>query len=70
MQPNKKHEMQQALAWDLRCLRSGFGKQPRHVHLTEPVSVFGSSAKDSYRKVREANAMARCYIFMEVVSNF
>lgn len=52
MLSNKKHEMQQALAWDLRCLRSGFGKQCKHVNRTEPVTPFGSSARDNYHKVR------------------
>jgi hypothetical protein len=51
MLPNKKHEMQQAIAWDLRCLRSGFGTQTRNVHRTEPVTPFGSSGRDAYRKV-------------------
>jgi hypothetical protein len=51
MQPNKKHEMQQALLWDLRCLRSGFGNQTRQIHRTEPATPFGRAAKDTYHKV-------------------
>lgn len=27
MRSNNKYEMQQAMTWNMRCLRSGFGKQ-------------------------------------------
>lgn len=62
MQTNKKHEMQQALAWDVRCLRSGFGKQTRHVHMTEPVSIIGTSARDAYRKQYLSPELARASV--------
>lgn len=59
MQSNKKYEMQQALAWNLRCLRSGFGRQPRSIHNTEPISPFGTSSRDIYRKQYLSPDLAR-----------
>eukprot|EP00892_Ulva_mutabilis_P005107 jgi/Ulvmu1/2969/UM015_0009.1 len=48
---NKKHEMQQAITWDLRCMRSGFGSQVFSHMRTEPSGAFGTGHRDAYGKM-------------------
>jgi len=48
---NKKHEMQQAIMWDLRCMRSGFGSQVLTNMRTEPSGAFGTAHRDAGQKV-------------------
>lgn len=52
MQPNKKYEMQQAMLWNMRCLRSGFGKQIYSAKNSEPWVGIGSANRDAFMKVR------------------
>lgn len=51
MEKNNKYEMQQALLWNMRCLRSGFGKQTFSQKATEPRTAIGTSVRDTYGKV-------------------
>ena len=51
---NNKYEMQQALLWNMRCLRSGFGRQVYSAKVTEPGVPIGSSVRDAFSKVRKA----------------
>lgn len=50
---NKKHEMHQAILWDLRCMRSGFGSQIFSTMRSEPCGAFGTAHRDAFRKVRK-----------------
>lgn len=52
---NNKYEMQQALLWNMRCLRSGFGKQVYSAKITEPGVPIGSSVRDAFAKVRRVS---------------
>jgi hypothetical protein len=55
MKANKKYEIQQAITWNMRCLRSGFGKQTFSHKATEPATPIGTANRDAYQRVR-------CYI--------
>jgi hypothetical protein len=52
MQANKKSEMQQAMIWNMRCLRSGFGKQTYSHKATEPSTPMGSGSRDAHLRAR------------------
>lgn len=52
MAGNKKHEMQRAIMWDLRCMRSGFGSQVFSTKRSEPCGAFGTAHRDAFQKVR------------------
>jgi hypothetical protein len=43
--------MQQAISWNMRCLRSGFGKQMYSSKRTEPAPAMGTAARDAFLKV-------------------
>ena len=49
--PNRKQEMQQALVWDMRCLRSAFGRQILEQQQSEPSASIGTQPRNSYAKV-------------------
>lgn len=50
---NKKHEMHQAIMWDLRCMRSGFGSQVFSTMRSEPCGAFGTAHRNAFQKVRQ-----------------
>jgi len=54
MKTNNKYEMQQALLWNMRCLRSGFGRQVYSAKVTEPGVPIGCSVRAAFSKVRRA----------------
>jgi hypothetical protein len=51
MESSNKWEMQQAILWNMRCLRSGFGRQTQNHKATEPAACIGTAGRGDVSKV-------------------